>query len=62
MGHTNSLNTSSHWSIEEIDYLKKYFNYLSFEEISNNLYNYFYVIRSISSIKVKATRLKLKRK
>lgn len=62
MAHTNSLNTSSQWSIEEINYLKKYFNYLSFEDISNNLYNYFYVVRSVPSIKVKASRLNLKRK
>ena len=62
MAHKNSLNSSSHWSIDEINYLKQYYKYLSLSDISSNLYNYFFVDRSVESIRVKASRLNIKRK
>lgn len=45
------------WQKDEINYLKQYYKKLSIQDIQKYLYSYFYVNRSIGSIRVKAHRL-----
>jgi len=49
------------WSKPELDYLKSNYDKFSTEDLKQNLYNYFWNDRSISSIRVKAHRVGLRR-
>jgi hypothetical protein len=49
------------WTFEETQYLIKHYNSFSIKELVNHYFYYFYVERSISSIRNKAFFLGLRR-